>query len=158
MAPERRGPKTAPRRMHPLHPAHQDAASTPVRDAPVVSGPPIDDKLLSMWRWPLALRCRTMMLPVSGRRPLSMRFSLLANNWPSCGFATGSVRRACLCVASLVVLAADDVGPNSRDRARRKSPSSTVETDRVCLPPNDLRWMMLARSWSRNKRKTSSRI
>ncbi|RSL46901.1 hypothetical protein CEP53_010142 [Fusarium sp. AF-6] len=80
-----------------------------------------------------------MILPVSGRRPLSMRFSLLANNWPSCGFATGSVRRACLCVASLVVLAADDVGPGSRDRARRKSPSSTVETDRVCLPPNDLR-------------------
>ncbi|RMJ12548.1 hypothetical protein BHE90_009865 [Fusarium euwallaceae] len=73
------GPKTAPRRMHPLHPAHQDAASTPVRDAPV-----------SETEEPLVDR---------GNRPRLSASQRFANGW-----------------------------------------------------------MMLARSWSKNKRKTSSRI
>jgi hypothetical protein len=39
--------------------AHQNVACTPVRGAPAVSGPPIEDKLLPMWRRPLAVGCAT---------------------------------------------------------------------------------------------------
>jgi hypothetical protein len=42
--------------------AHQNAALAPVLDAPDVSGPPIEDKLLPMWRRPLAVDCTTFCL------------------------------------------------------------------------------------------------
>ncbi|KAM5524687.1 hypothetical protein FOXYSP1_00730 [Fusarium oxysporum f. sp. phaseoli] len=46
--------------------AHQNAAWTPVRGAPAVSGPPMEDKLLPMWRRPLAVGCTTTLLGVLG--------------------------------------------------------------------------------------------
>ncbi|RKK28703.1 hypothetical protein BFJ66_g12630 [Fusarium oxysporum f. sp. cepae] len=69
--------------------AHQNVAWTPVRGTPAVSGPPMEDKLLPMWRRPLAVGCTTTL-----GRLLSMRSSSVGNNWRLCD----RQRAACLSV------------------------------------------------------------
>lgn len=136
--------------------AHQNAAWTPVRGAPAVSGPPMEDKLLPMWRRPLAVGCTTTLLGVLGTTSVD---ALLF-----CWQQLAALRQAACSVPVCVWLALPAYrypssspiwcGPKHMYYVWTGPSLSrpSVEIHRVRLstfffPQHDLRWMMLACSW-----------